>query len=195
MTGVGSVSAEGAIEKAPTGIGRDDDMDDEMDYRPADEEQDIYRDHLIADRIEESAMLAVRGLMSKDGSAWVDYQPGNLTSYKLVMTRFWLSKRLQAEHPQATKETAHGWGLNADGGYIMLAWMEHGAYPFRVLQKGSHVDPGYLQGKFAPRCQWGDAIALSALLDRMTALCAEYDFVQYPNGRMVAVARAKEPVA
>lgn len=132
--------------------------------------------HLLPEKIAFAAFEAIRGLVA-DGWAVVDYQPGDGTSYKLVLTRL----QIPDSNPRAKPE-GHTWGCKQDGTFVFVGWLDHGCYPFGLLSQDSYFDPGYVASKFDNNMATG--LALAALFNRIVeALKTERIVLEaYPDG-------------
>ncbi len=127
----------------------------------ASEAMDEYvANHHLPECITQSAYLAYRGLLA-DGLAFIDYQPGDGTSYKLTLTRIIAPLNIA---PKA-KPTGNIWGCRQDGSFVMVGWMDHGCYPFSLLDQDTYFDAGYVASKFDDNIATG--LALAALFNRI----------------------------
>lgn len=110
--------------------------------------EEYIRTHIKAERVEAIA-ITVPAVLNTDGFGFFDYQPGDATSYKLTFTKMPLGLPL--------------WGTSGNGTWVMVSWMEHGAYPFQILNKGWTFDAGYVAEKLDPNRNYASGLALAAL--------------------------------
>lgn len=128
--------------------------------------QDLHNE-LIAriDRreVERRAMWVLRGLLASNW-AITDYQPGDGTRYKLCFTRM----RRPSWAPTARFDNGFA------EGYVVVSWLNHGAYQFDLLNPHAYHDFDYVGEKFNTK-NLPSIYALGILFQEFTRIVREND--------------------
>jgi hypothetical protein len=123
------------------------------------------------------AGAAVADVLRKGRVCEFAYQPGDMTRYKLVFAEVGISPIMDTPPIEYERRPGAADVLNPVGagvfspheqenGYVLVSWLEHGAYPFQ-LQRAVIHHAGYVSGKFN-HCPYASGVALAALFQ---AIC------------------------